>query len=83
MSDLVLSLPVRPLPGLTLKDDIVQLVSNAVGRYRHRRLLRRLSRLDARLLIDMGFDPDEIDAAADPVWGPLQPAAGLRSTPWL
>ena len=73
MTTLAITLPVRPLAGRSLRDDLAQLWHNEVARHRHRRLLRQLSRRDPRLVADMGFDPEEVQAAAEGTWDELHP----------
>ena len=83
MTGLAVELPVRPLAGLTLRDDVAQLLRNAMTRRQHRRLMRQLARRDARLVADMGFDPEDVRAAAEGSWDEFRPELMLRSAPWL
>lgn len=52
----------QPLGGATLWHDLVHLLRE---RRQRRRLLRGLARHHGHLLLDMGFDPDEVRAAME------------------
>jgi len=75
--------PSRPVVGTSFRDDLSQPIGNALARHRHRRLLRRLARRSPRLLRDMGFDPREVQMAAENSWDEYRPDLLLRSAPWI
>lgn len=83
MAALTLRTMVRPLPGSTLVDDLGQLWRNEMARRERKRLLRGLARRDARLIADMGFDPEEVRRAAEDTWDEFRPELMLRSAPWI
>ena len=75
--------PSYPLVGTSLRDDLSQLIGNALARHRHRRLLRKLARRSSHLLRDMGFDPREVQMAAEDSWDEYRPELMLRRAPWI
>lgn len=83
LTSFAIDLPVRPLAGTSLLDDLTQVARNAVARHRQRRLLRQLARRDPRLLRDMGFDPHEVHLAAENTWDEFRPELMLRQAPWI
>lgn len=83
MAALALRLVAHPLPASSLAGDIVQVWRNEMARRERRRLLRHLSRLDARLIVDMGFDPTEARAVVENSWDELRPELMQRSAPWI
>jgi uncharacterized protein YjiS (DUF1127 family) len=83
MTTLAISLPVRPLAGASLQDDLRQLARNMAARRQQRRLMRQLARLDARLIADMGFDPQAAREAVENSWDEWHPDRMLRSAPWI
>lgn len=83
MTSLAITLPVRPLAGRSLRDDLIQLWRNELARRQHRRLLRQLGRRSPRLIADMGFDPDQARATVENSWDEWHPDRLLRSAPWL
>jgi uncharacterized protein YjiS (DUF1127 family) len=83
MTTLTITVPVCPLVGRSLRDDLVQLWRNERARRQQRRLLRGLARLSPRLIADMGIDPDAARAAAEDSWDEWHPDRMLRSAPWI
>jgi hypothetical protein len=83
MTTLAITLPVRPLVGRSLHEDLVQLWRNQMARHRHRKLLRKLARYSPRLIADMGGDPEAARLAVENSWDEWHPERMLRSAPWI
>lgn len=72
----------HPLAGTSLVDDVAQLLRNHAARRDRRRLLRGLSRIAPRQLVDMGLDLAEVRDAVEGSWDEWHPDRLLRRAPW-
>ena len=72
----------HPLAGTSLVADVTQLIANHRARRERRRLLRGLSRISPRQLVDMGVDPAEVRDAVEGSWDEWHPGCMLRRVTW-